>query len=404
MTQSKTIREYLASIPPENTATRSAFGLAGFLMAVWASMVPFVKISLDLDEAHLGGLLLCVGLGALVVMPFCGGLVAKRGAKFLLRRALFLIPFILFIINFSTNVFLTAILLFFFGMVFGSIDVAMNVHAVEVDRRSEKRLIMNVHAVEVDRRSEKRLIAGFHALYSLGSVLGALGMAALLNAGIQLVYAVGGLLLLCLLLWLMTSSSLLPDAGKAGDCSKSFVIPKGFVLCLGLICLLLFMIEGAVLDWGGVFLVEEKNAAIENAGLAFAAFSTAMTLMRLLGDKLIVYAGPRKCVRYGSFLGALMLIGCVVFPQNWIVIGMFFILGIGLANVVPIAFASTADQKEMPMSLALAAVTTLGYTGQLAGPALIGFVAKMTSLSVAFSILALFLVIVGFSSNIFRKK
>ena len=387
MTQSKTIREYIASIPPENTATRSAFGLAGFLMAVWASMVPFVKISLDLDEALLGGLLLCVGLGALVVMPFCGGLVAKRGAKFLLRRALFLIPFILFIINFSTNVFLTAILLFFFGMVFGSIDVAMN-----------------VHAVEVDRRSEKRLIAGFHALYSLGSVLGALGMAALLNAGIQLVYAVGGLLLLCLLLWLMTSSSLLPDAGKAGDCSKSFVIPKGFVLCLGLICLLLFMIEGAVLDWGGVFLVEEKNTAIENAGLAFAAFSTAMTLMRLLGDKLIVYAGPRKCVRYGSFLGALMLIGCVVFPQYWIVIGMFFILGIGLANVVPIAFASTADQKEMPMSLALAAVTTLGYTGQLAGPALIGFVAKMTSLSVAFSILALFLVIVGFSSNIFRER
>ena len=387
MTQSKTIREYLASIPPENTATRSAFGLAGFLMAVWASMVPFVKISLDLDEAHLGGLLLCVGLGALVVMPFCGGLVAKRGAKFLLRRALFLIPFILFIINFSTNVFLTAILLFFFGMVFGSIDVAMN-----------------VHAVEVDRRSEKRLIAGFHALYSLGSVLGALGMAALLNAGIQLVYAVGGLLFLCLLLWLMTSSSLLPDAGKAGDCSKSFVIPKGFVLCLGLICLLLFMIEGAVLDWGGVFLVEEKNAAIENAGLAFAAFSTAMTLMRLLGDKLIVYAGPRKCVRYGSLLGALMLIGCVVSPQCWIVIGMFFILGIGLANVVPIAFASTADQKEMPMSLALAAVTTLGYTGQLAGPALIGFVAKMTSLSVAFSILALFLVIVGFSSNIFRER
>lgn len=387
MTQSKTIREYIASIPPENTATRSAFGLAGFLMAVWASMVPFVKISLDLDEAHLGGLLLCVGLGALVVMPFCGGLVAKRGAKFLLRRALFLIPFILFIINFSTNVFLTAILLFFFGMVFGSIDVAMN-----------------VHAVEVDRRSEKRLIAGFHALYSLGSVLGALGMAALLNAGIQLVYAVGGLLLLCLLLWLMTSSSLLPDAGKAGDCSKSFVIPKGFVLCLGLICLLLFMIEGAVLDWGGVFLVEEKNTAIENAGLAFAAFSTAMTLMRLLGDKLIVYAGPRKCMRYGSFLGALMLIGCVVFPQYWIVIGMFFILGIGLANVVPIAFASTADQKEMPMSLALAAVTTLGYTGQLAGPALIGFVAKMTSLSFAFSILALFLVIVGFSSNIFRER
>ena len=387
MTQSKTIREFLSSIPAENTATRAAFGLAGFLMAVWASMVPFVKINLNLDEAHLGGLLLCVGLGALVVMPLCGGIVAKRGAKFILSKALFVIPFILFAINFSTNAFLTAVLLFVFGMLYGSIDVSMN-----------------VHAVEVDRRSEKRLIAGFHALYSLGSVIGALGMAALLNASIDLVYAVAGLLVFCLLLWAMTSSSLLSDAGKAEGPTQSFAIPKGFVLWLGLICLLLFMIEGAVLDWGGVFLVEVKSAAIENAGLAFAAFSTAMTLMRLLGDKLIACAGPRKCVRYGSLLGALMLGGCVVFPQPWLVIVMFFVLGIGLANIVPIAFASTADQDQMPMSLALAAVTTLGYTGQLAGPALIGFVAKITGLSVAFAMLAVFLVMVAFSSNIFRER
>lgn len=387
MTQSKTIRQYLASIPPENTATRASFFLAGFIMALWASMVPFVKINLALDEAHLGGLLLCVGLGALVVMPFCGGIVAKHGAKFLLRKALFVIPFILFAVNFSENVFLTAALLFLFGMVFGSVDVSMN-----------------VHAVEVDRRSEKRLIAGFHALYSLGSVVGALGIAALLNASVELIYAIGALLIFCLLLWLITSSNLLADAGKAQGPTKSFVLPKGFVLWLGLICLLLFMIEGAVLDWGGVFLVEEKHAAIENAGLAFAAFSTAMTLMRLLGDKLIASAGPRNCVRYGSLLGALMLVGCVFFSEPWFVIGLFFVLGIGLANIVPIAFASTADQNEMPMSLALAAVTTLGYTGQLAGPALIGFIAKATSLSTAFLMLAVFLVVVTFSSTIFRNK
>lgn len=387
MTQSKTIRQFLTSIPPENTATRASFFLAGFIMALWASMVPFVKINLALDEAHLGGLLLCVGLGALVVMPFCGAIVAKHGAKFLLRKALFIIPFILFAVNFSGNVFLTAVLLFLFGMVFGSVDVSMN-----------------VHAVEVDHRSEKRLIAGFHALYSLGSVVGALGMAALLNASVDLIYAIGALLIFCLLLWLSTSSYLLVDAGKAEGTEKSFVLPRGFVLYLGLICLLLFMIEGAVLDWGGVFLLEEKHAAIENAGLAFAAFSTAMTLMRLLGDKLIASAGPRNCVRYGSLLGALMLVGCVFFSEPWIVIALFFVLGIGLANIVPIAFASTADQNEMPMSLALAAVTTLGYTGQLAGPALIGFIAKATSLSTAFLMLAAFLVAVTFSSTIFRSK
>ena len=263
---------------------------------------------------------------------------------------------------------------------------------------------MNVHAVEVDHRSEKRLIAGFHALYSLGSVAGALAIALLLNAEFSLLYASGVLLILCMFVWTWSVNKLLPDAGKAQGVSKSFALPKGFVLALGLICFLLFMIEGAVLDWGGVFLVEEKSAAIENAGLAFAAFSTAMTLMRLAGDKLIAWAGPRNCVRYGCLLGALMLAGCVFLSNLWIVVALFFVLGVGLANVIPIAFASTADQKVMPMSLALAAVTTLGYAGLLTGPALIGFVAKLTSLSTALLMLAAFLVIVSFSSNIFRKK
>lgn len=159
-----------------------------------------------------------------------------------------------------------------------------------------------------------------------------------------------------------------------------------------------------MLDWGGVFLVEEKSAVIENAGFAFAAFSTAMTLMRLIGDKLIAYAGPRNCVRYGCLIGALMLTGCVLLPHIWLVVILFFALGLGLANVIPIAFASTADQNEMLMSLALAAVTTLGYAGLLTGPALIGFIAKVTSLSTALLMLATFLVIVSFSSNIFRQK
>ena len=255
MTQSKTIGQFLSSIPPENTATRAAFFLAGFIMAVWASMVPFVKLNLSLDEAHLGALLLCVGLGALVVMPFCGGIVAKRGARFLLRQALFAIPVILFAINFSTNTILTACLLFLFGMIFGSVDVSMN-----------------VHAVEVDRRSEKRLIAGFHALYSLGSVVGALAMAGLLNVGVELLIAVGALLVVCLLIWLFASPKLLSDAGKAQGPTKSFVIPRGFVLWLGLICLLLFMIEGAVLDWAACFWMKRKRQQSKTQALPLRLF------------------------------------------------------------------------------------------------------------------------------------
>ncbi len=387
MTKSRTIREYLQSIPPENTATRVSFFLAGFMMAIWAAMVPFVKARLSLDEAHLGTLLLCVGLGALFVMPFCGGIIARRGVGFLLKKAYFFAALLLCVVYFSENLFLTAAILFLFGMIFGSIDVSMN-----------------VHAVEVDQRSPKRLIAGFHALYSFGNVAGALGMAALLNVDISVWMAVAALLALGLLLWLLVSRHLLSDAGCSTEKTPAFAVPKGFVLLLGLICFVLFMVEGAVLDWGGVFLIQEKSVAIENAGLAFASFATAMTVMRLFGDRLITLAGPRYCVHFGALLASLALIGTLVFQNVYAVIAAFFLLGLGLANLVPIAFASTANQTLMPMSMALAAVTTLGYGGQLLGPAFIGYVAKATDLTVAFALLAALMVIVALSFVIFRRK
>ena len=164
------------------------------------------------------------------------------------------------------------------------------------------------------------------------------------------------------------------------------------------------MVEGAVLDWGGVFLIQEKSVAIENAGLAFASFATAMTVMRLFGDRLITLAGPRYCVLFGALLASLALIGTLVFQNVYAVIAAFFLLGLGLANLVPIAFASTANQTLMPMSMALAAVTTLGYGGQLLGPAFIGYVAKATDLTVAFALLAALMVIVALSFVIFRRK
>lgn len=386
MTSSRTLREYLQSIPPENTATRISFFLAGFMMAIWAAMVPFIKARLSLDEAHLGTLLLCVGLGALCVMPFCGGVIARHGVAFLLKRAYFLASALLFAVYFSQNVFLTAAVLFLFGMVFGSIDVSMN-----------------VHAVEVDRRSSKRLIAGFHALYSFGNVAGALGMATLLNVNFSVWMSVAILLILGLFAWILVYRNLLFDAGRSSEKAPAFAVPRGFVLLLGLICFVLFMVEGAVLDWGGVFLIQEKRVAIENAGLAFASFATAMTLMRLLGDRLITIAGPRLCVLLGALMAALALVGTLAFQNIYCVIASFFFLGLGLANLVPIAFASTANQNLMPMSMALAAVTTLGYGGQLLGPAFIGYVAKGTDLSVAFALLAFLMTIVAVSFVIFRR-
>ena len=186
-----------------------------------------------------------------------------------------------------------------------------------------------------------------------------------------------------------------------------FAIPKGIVLLLGAVCFIMFMVEGSILDWGALFLMEDKGAAIEHAGMGFAVFSVAMTLMRLLGDRVIMAIGPRKTVVFGAAGAAAAFALAVLSPGFWGSLAAFFLIGLGVANLVPIAFAATGEQKEMPMSLALSAATTMGYAGLLAGPAGIGALAKATSLSFAFLCEAALLVAVAavaLFTRVFRSK
>ena len=143
-----------------------------------------------------------------------------------------------------------------------------------------------------------------------------------------------------------------------------------------------------MMDWSGVFLLSVKAQDASRAGSAFAVFSAAMLTMRLSGDWRSARLGSRRIVLAGSLLSGISLLLVVLAPQLWLVYAGFFGIGIGIANVVPVFYSMLGRQTVMPIPLAVAAVSTLGYLGILMGPALIGLVAHQTSLERAFLLLA----------------
>ena len=137
--------DWLEEKPTSHRTTRSSFFLAGFFMALWASLVPFVKSALGLDEAAFGAVLLSIGLGALVTMPYSGILIARRGAKCILAAAVpataALLAAVALLSAAAPSTAATVALLFLFGAFFGASDVGMNIHSVVVEARSGRKLL-----------------------------------------------------------------------------------------------------------------------------------------------------------------------------------------------------------------------------------------------------------------------
>ena len=182
-------------------------------------------------------------------------------------------------------------------------------------------------------------------------------------------------------------------------------LPQGVVLLLGLMCFSVFLVEGAIMDWGALFLAEYKSFDFAHAGIGFSVFSAALAMARLGGVWIIRHVGSEKrVVLLGcglSFIGFLLVL--FVLPQQYSLLG-FFIIGLGNANVIPLLFAETGKQKIMPTTAAISTVTTLGYSGILVGPALIGFLAEATSLFISFFLLGiLMLVVAGFAARVIQR-
>lgn len=364
------IQEYEKPGLAEQHATRAIFFVGGFGAASWAPLVPLLKARLGIAEDVLGMLLLCIGIGSLLTMPLSGAAAVRLGCRRVLTAAGFVYGALLLALCTVSSFQLAIPLLLIFGATMGCIDVVVNIQAVIVEKAAGRRLMSGMHALWS--------VGGFAGAGLFGIWVGTFSLTPLASTGIAAAVMV--------LVTLAASRHLLPYGGDAGG--KLLALPKGIVTFVGIIACIAFLVEGAIMDWGGVFLTTVRHFDMALAGTGFTVFSAAMLTMRLLGDWTVQKLGQERVVIGGSLLAVAGFLFIIFAPTVILLYLGFFFIGVGCANVVPVFFSLLGKQHVMPISLAVPAVSTLGYLGILMGPAAIGFIAHQTSLYAAFTLLA----------------
>ena len=370
----------------EANATRAIFFVSGFGAASWAPLVPVLRERLAIGDDLLGVLLLCIGIGSLLVMPVAGVLAERIGCRRVLIVSAVIYAASLLSICFVSSFWMAVPVIFFFGGLMGCVDV-----------------VMNIAAVIVEQGIGRRIMSGMHGFWSLGGFVGAglygvwVGLAGLTAFQSTLIAAV-----LMLALTAVFGRHLIPYGGGGGG--SLIAIPRGIVAFVGVTAFIAFLSEGAVMDWSGVYLTTVRGMDLSLAGMGFSVFSGAMLLMRFLGDHVIQRVGQFPVAVGGALLAFVGILLVMFAPLNTLLYLGFFAIGIGSANIVPVFFSLMGRQSVMPVGTAVSAVSTMGYLGILAGPAAIGFVSAQTNLMTAFGMIAALCIVqalVGF--YIFKK-
>lgn len=345
-------------------AISAFFFCCGCVFATWAARIPSIKEKFHLNEAQLGGILFMLPFGSLVALPFAGWAVLQFGSRFMTYLSAILYVSLLLAIGYSPTVFMVSLSLFFFGFWGDVLNIAMNTQALLVQQEMYT----------------KPLMSSFHGMWSLGAMTGALLGGILMKAGLNTgqhfwsALAVIGSISTFFLFYLIKK-----DIPKSSE-QKLFAWPDKALLLLGAICFCCALCEGAMADWSSLYYKQVINDVNRVSTTGYTSFAFMMAFGRMIGDRLTSRLGYRGILMTDSVLIAVGLAVAISFQQPVMVIIGFGLVGFGVATIIPIVYSLSGRTKTMATSAALAAVSTVGFTGFLVGPPIIGFIAHETGL------------------------
>lgn len=370
-------------------AVAAMFVLNGALFGIWASRIPAVSQPHNLSHGVLGLLLLVMAAGAIVSFPFSGAASDRFGAARVTKIIAVIYVAALFLIAFSSSLFMLVAALFLFGATHGGMDVSMN-----------------TWAAEVERESPHPIMSSFHAMFSLGAGVGAAsGYFAVTNSWTPMIHFVVAGTLIALITFWIAHLPWHPTIRKNGhENTPLFQLPKGILLLVGLVAFCSSLGEGAMADWSAVFLLSIGGVTEAQAALGYTVFSIAMVGMRFLGDRVVVRFGPTNTARVAGFTSACGAATAVIFGAFYPALIGFVLMGIGYAVIVPLALTRAANDPDVSPGAAIASVSTLGYGGLLLGPPIIGLTAELTSIRMAFAILALLALTIVLLAKVLTRK
>ncbi len=357
-------------------ASRIGYFIVGMGLSIWAPLVPYVRLKIPMSDATFGLMLLSIGVGSLCCMPISAALTNRFSIRHCLSVITIVLLAALLAMATVSSLWLLGLALFLFGGSLGVLDV-----------------ILNIQGLSIENRANRSMMSNFHGMFSLGTIAGAGLMIVLLMLGLSALLSTLLLVALMLLLSLYAVKGYLDERTLRG--ATAFIWPNSWILLVGLMCFIVYLAEGVILDWSALFLIEEKQIATAQAGLGYASFAAMVAIGRFLGDALVDMFGRVRIISGGGLLAAGGIALSIVSPHWSVALLGYALCGLGCANVSPVLISSLSKQSHMPTHLAITAATTIGFAGVLAGPAMMGAVAHYSSLSAAFAVLAAALLLVA---------
>lgn len=351
-------------------ATFAVFAVNGAMIGTWVAHIPWLQERLDVSKSTIGLALLCMAAGALVAMPLTGQVLDRRSSAQVTRAAALVFCLMLPLPLLAPGPVALGAILLVFGSANGVMDVSMNAHAVAVERDLGRPIMSSLHG--------GWSLGGFSAA-GLAVLSGAAGLdPRVLALCVGIALWVGAL-------WI-TARLGAASAQSRGE-GTGFALPSRGVILIGLLCFLAMVTEGAIGDWSGIYLRQDLGSSAAAAATGFTGFSLGMATARLGGDWLNERFGAGRLLRAGMSVVALALAAVLLIGEPVPAVIGFALIGLGIANAVPILF-SAAGRHEPP-GPSLAAVFTLGYTGFIVGPPVIGVLGDTIGLPATLALLCL---------------
>ena len=382
--------ELILSINKTNRTYRLAvsclFFLQGLSFASWASRIPSIQQAIGLSDVALGMVLFALPVGSMISVPFSGWLVSKYGSRRVAANALLFYSLFLVFIGLANSVALLVGSLVLFGMVGNVSNIAINTQAVIVESRYKKNIMASLHGLWS--------LAGFVAAWIGSMMIGEeimpvnhfLLIAATITAALALTYRY-----------------LLPDTDQKSTSTRLFIKPDKTLMRLGIIAFFCMICEGAMFDWSGIYFKKVVAADKSFIGMGYAAFMLSMATGRFISDWAVNKLGCQKTLSLSGSLIATGLLIAIIFPYLGPAITGFLIVGFGVSSVIPLVYSQSGKTSHSP-GMALAAVSSIGFLGFLAGPPLIGLVAGFLNLQFAFLLIAFIGIFIVFLARSTKKN
>jgi predicted MFS family arabinose efflux permease len=371
-------------------ATSLVFLMFGAALGVWTARIPAVKESLGLSDGRLSVALLAFAAGCITGMALIGRLTDRFGSSRVLVPAALLEGLLLIPPAFAGGLVTLSLALFVFGAVHGTLNIAMNANAAEVER---------AHG--------RPIMASFHALYSIGGFLGAIAGSLFAHAGLSVATTLISVGLPAFVLaaaasrWVLRSPAAeanLTDSDERGAAAAR----RPLLVLFGIVVLCTLVGEGAAADWSAVYLRDDLGASEGFAAYGYAAFAIMMTAGRLVGDRIAGRFGSPTLIRASGLVAAAGLGLGLLTDHPLAGVAGFGLLGLGLSCVAPQFFSAAAAVDPRRAGQALSTVVSIGYLGFLLGPIAIGAAATVVGLTTALWIPVALAVFVALSAGSIR--